>query len=81
MRRSKLTVFLFILLSMGCVDNDVILDPEEMGLIDSLYLDERGVMVQQFEDSCAMYYDLYFDQWVDSLMTIRLEKIEQMMKR
>lgn len=81
MRRSRFIVFLFVLMSIGCVDKEVRLDPEEMGLIDSLYLDERGVMVKQFEDTCALYHDMYFDQWVDSLMTVRLEKIEKMMKR
>ena len=63
------------------MDQEVRLNPEEMGMIDSLYLDERGVMIKQFEDTCATYRDIYFDKWVDSLMTVRLEKIEQMMKR
>lgn len=81
MRRSRYIVFLFFLVSIGCVDKEVRLDPDEMGLIDSLYLDERGIMVKQFEDTCALYHDMYFDKWVDSIMTVRLEKIEKMMRR
>lgn len=79
--RYFLVLMVICFCSTSCMDQEVRLEPDELGLIDSLYLDQRGVMIIQFEDTCGKYHDLYFEKWVDSLMNERLTKIKEMMQR
>ncbi len=77
--KAVMIILLGLFLLSSCIKPEVRMTRDQLNIIDSLFLAERKIWVDQLEDSCALMRNTYFDIWVDSMKSNRLRDIEKML--
>lgn len=71
--------YLFLLFSLSsCLDTQVALSGEDYKIIDSLYNDQKNILLPLLNEECDQYQDSVLQIWTDSIMAERLEEIEKL---
>lgn len=74
--------YLFLLFFLSsCLDTQVALSGEDYKLIDSLYNEQKNVLLPGLNEECEHYQDSVLQIWIDSIMAERLEEIEQLIRK
>lgn len=76
LRYAGYLISLFLLGS--CLDTQVALSGDDYKLIDSLYNEQKSILLPVLNEECDQYRDSVLQLWIDSIMAERLEEIEKL---
>jgi len=81
---SKQTCFLIWIVLMSfacCTKQEVRLTRVELKLVDSLYRQQRDLLIPHLDDSCKTIREKRLQTLMDSIKEVRIEDIHEMIKQ